>query len=163
MANSDISAIYDALAALTILVEGSPPTVRNLADIKPSLRAADLPLRMLLPVGTDTRGQTLDYATLQVGSASIIWTLTDVLFLRPVAQGQGLETAPVALAEYAQDYVNALLSQHMLVKSGGNRAQVLNVSVAPGIYHWPIGANIANGGTAYFGVWCVVTVKESMA
>ena len=148
---SALLAIYDALAAVQVPVNGVIAPVRNVTDLPESVVAGDCPVRLLMPWGERTGGNTESFLSLS-GMAQADWTIVDLLLLRPSQAGK-LETASEAVVRYMQDYATAINGRRALTQT----AQVLGtVRFNPGVGAYPAG-----GSALWYGVEVTLTVRET--
>lgn len=102
-----ITAIYSALAAMTVTAAGKTPAVYSLATIG-AINAAQLPARLLIPFGDGGANQQSITLTSQSGDAEIVWRVADVCLWEEFGQGRGLyDVLPVMMA-YAESYMAAI-------------------------------------------------------
>lgn len=145
---SDLKAVYDALAAVPVALAGRVVTVRNVDALPASVAAADVPLRLLMPLGTRPGATAVSEVAL-TGIATAQWRLTDLLLLRPAQAGK-LEEAAALLVEYQSAYVTALMRARML-----NRCPILGIAIDCGVGPYPMA-----GGVDWYGAQATVTVQE---
>lgn len=105
--SSQIVAIYDALAATTITVDNKAIRVKDADELPNSLSSADLPVRLLtpfsefLPENAATQNLLFDSSTMV---QRIDWSLADIMFWRPVAQGVGVKAVAGLALVYMRQY-----------------------------------------------------------
>lgn len=161
MASSTVLAAYDAVKAISILYDGTAPTVYDLDQIPANADSARLPARYLLPFGNFFEtGRIADtvMVTIPGNTVNVQWQIRDLLLVRAIAQGEGLYTIADKLIAYAGAYVAAIVSRNGIQRKLTTQAYIDNVTCTPGIYEYPEG-----GGRGYFGVSCVLTVRELIA
>lgn len=142
-------ALYDALAAVSLTFDGAAVGVRSLADLTNNVHAADLPLRLLLPIAQPATGAT-GYRPLDAsGNYGLRVTLPDVLLVRPASHGAGIHDVARQLVQYADDYA---ANAPAALKSA--TARVLSVRANPQIVEWPQGS-----GTHYVAVVCTIDLE----
>lgn len=146
---SNLTGIYDALAALEVPVNGAVVPVRNVDELPESVAAADCPIRLLMPWGERSGQNAVSFVTLQgVGTAE--WALVDLLLLRPAQAGR-LETASAAVVRYMQDYASAINRARALAG-----APVTSLKIAAGVGTYPAG-----GSQQWFGVEVTLAIRET--
>lgn len=151
---SQITNIYDRIAAQTILYAGVAPTVYALNTVPNTLESAMLPVRLLVPM-SNRQGEEFRFIALGSG-ARIIWTIQDVLLVRPTAQQRGPLTAMRDLAAYCGAYADAMRSfREPGQPSAGTRTTLDNLSVDVVNYEWP-----SSGGVWYWGAIATLTISE---
>lgn len=153
---SEITSIYAALEAKSVTTTGGDtPTVLDLDELKNSITTSDLPCRLLLPVGDDTRGDGRDGVFIAIGTTMVInWMLNDLMLWQPLGQGEGLREYAPELVDYCGKYLDAMRT----FKCPTSNSSLESVYMSPGIYEWPMG-----GGTFYAGVLCQLTIKEVLS
>jgi hypothetical protein len=145
---SALLAIYAALAAMPVEIDGVAVPVLNVTQLPESVAAGRTPVRLLMPLGTRP-GATSIAALALGGAAQAEWRIADLLLLRPAQAGR-LEQAAAALVQYMQDYAVALNSTRALAG-----AFIQGAALEAGVFTYPA------GGTAqWFGVEASLTVKE---
>lgn len=146
---SELLAIYDALAAVQVPVDGAIVRVKNVTELPESVAAADCPVRLLMPWGERTGTSAMSVISLG-GMSQAEWQIVDLLLLRP-AQADKLKTAAAAVVRYMRDYSIALARTRTLAG-----AVILNpVKLTSGVGEYP------KGGPAWFGVEASLTVRET--
>ena len=163
--SSVISAIYDALDATSVSVtkpDGTSVTasVRDADELPNSITTADLPIRLLWandPFG----GSNANSATVfhgQSGSSyyNLQWTITDMLYYTPVAQGLGVKSAAKNLLAYIADYYDMLSDSTRFSISTGD-ARVKDARADVDVMEYPLGS-----GVWYWGVRMTLTIDESI-
>lgn len=148
---SQLGTIVSNIAGMLVNLGGSAVTARALSSMPDSLRAATLPLRLVLADGTDNGGG-IQALTLAPGAQQATWRIRDILVYRPVAQGVGLEDALPVLVEYAEDYAAALSENRNIA----DRAVIENVTAEFAVWEYPEGS-----GTRYHIVEHVLSVRET--
>src|SRR5690606_7336213 len=110
MSESQITAIYDTLAGLSITAGGKTPVVRDLDQLPDSAETAHLPARLLLPSGVLGPSATNEgqYVTINKGLLQVTWHIRDLCLWRPIGQGLGLASIMPTLVEYAGKYFDAI-------------------------------------------------------
>ena len=150
---SEITSIYDALEAKSVTTtNGKTPDVYDLGELKNSIHTSDLPVRLLLPVGDDTRGEGREGAFISIGTTMVInWVVNDLMLWQPLGQGEGLKEYAPELVDYCGKY----LDMTRTFKCPTTNSSLEGVYLSPGIYEWPMGS-----GVMYAGVLCQLTIKE---
>ena len=151
---SVILSIYDAIAAISVTVSGTTPTVYDLDELKDSYKSADLPARLLLPVGVDAPADAREGQFIALGSTTRTrWRITDLMLWKMAGRpGTGLDAVAEDLVAYAGAYVEALRSNRGL----GLSTVVIDAwQATPMVVEWPDGS-----GNAFFAVKCYVDVIE---
>ena len=150
---SEITSIYTALEAVTVTTTGGDtPTVYGLDDLKQSMESADMPCRLLLPVGDDTRGEGRDAQFVSIGTTMTVdWIVSDLMLWKATEQGLGLREFAPELVDYCGKYLDAMRS----FKCPSSNSSLSGVSMIPGIYEWPSMSN-----KYYSGVLCQLTIHE---
>lgn len=151
---SNILTAYDNLEDTTITTtSGVTPKVYNLGDLPDSMDTARLPCRLLLPLG-NTPGEGRDGSFLGIGSsATIQWTVNDLMLWKASAQGVGLREVAEDLVDYAGKYAEAMKDFKCPAAD-----MVLDSWVStPGEFEWPRGS-----GRFYAGVACQLVITEAL-
>lgn len=151
---SQIANIYDRLAAQAVLYDGVAPTVYWLATTPNSIESAQLPARIITPISSRQRE---DFGFIALGTgARVIWTLQDVLLVRPAAQMRGPLDVLRPLVTYCGAYADAMRSfREPGQASAGSRTTLDRVSTDVVTYEWPSGS-----GQYYWGVLATLTISE---
>ena len=161
MASSTVLAIYDAIKAVTVQYNGANPNVYDLDQIPANADTARIPARILLPFGNffeSGRISETRMVTIHGDIMGVQWLLRDLLLVRPLAQGEGVYTVADDLVAYAGAYVAAFVNRTGNKRALTDQAWLDNITATPGIYEYPEGS-----GRAYFGVNCVLTIRELIA
>ena len=149
---SQITNIYNALDAVTITVGSVTPTSYDLDELPESIHTAQLPCRLLLPVGNDNAGEGRDGEFIAIGTGiTINWTIKDLLLWQVSEQGRGLSEFAPKLVEYCGKYADAMRS----FKCPYANSALESFSMMPGMYEYPAGS-----GNWYAGVMCYLQIKE---
>jgi hypothetical protein len=153
---SEITSIYDALEAKSVTTTGGDtPDVYDLDELKNSIPSSDLPIRLLLPVGDDTKGDGRSGVFIAIGTTMAIdWQVNDLMLWQPLGQGEGLREYAPELVDYCGKYLDAMRT----FKCPTNNSSLTDVYMSPGIYEWPMGS-----GVMYAGVLCQLTIKEVLS
>lgn len=161
MATSTILITYDAIKAVSVLYDGSAPTVYDLDQLPANADTAKIPARYLLPFGNffeTARVTNTSMVTISGNVMRMSWNVRDLLLVRPTAQGEGIHTVASPLVAYAGAYIAAFVSRDGIQRKLTTQAYIENLTATPGIYEYPEG-----GGRFYFGVNCVLTISELVA
>jgi hypothetical protein len=152
--SSQITNIYDRLAAITIAYDGVTPTLYSLGTVPNSIESAMLPARLLIPMSNRQRE---DFAFIAVGTgARVVWTIQDVLLVRAAGQSRGPLDVLRPLVAYTGAYADAMrLWREPGQASAGTRTTLDRVSVDVVTYEWPSGA-----GLWYWGALATLTISE---
>jgi len=149
---SRLTEIYAALAAISISAAGKTPLVYAYDAAPSAVTTAQLPCRLLQPLGGGLDAQAV--GALALGGGQVIrWRLTDLLLWAPAGQGRRADHSG-ALVAYCEAYAGAVGIGQSLDTSA-SRATVVNVTFEPGLFTYP-----KTGGSAYYGVECLVSVEE---
>lgn len=161
MASSTILEAYDAIKVVSVLYNGAAPNIYDLDQLPANGDSARLPARMLLPFGNFLETGRIANTTMVTIPGNVVsaqWQVRDLLLVRAIAQGEGLYTVADKLIAYAGAYVAAFVSRTGPQRKLTTQAYIDNVTATPGIYEYPEG-----GGRFYFGVSCVLTIRELIA
>lgn len=149
---SVITNIYAALDAKSVsTTSGKTPTVYDLGELPESITTAQLPCRLLLPVGT-VPGEGREGEFIAIGTGmTIVWQITDLMLWQASEQGLGLREFAPELVDYCGKYLDAMRT----FKCPYQNSALERVSMIPGEYEWPRGS-----GRFYAGVLCQLTIRE---
>jgi hypothetical protein len=149
---SVITNVYDALAALSVgTTGGKVPTVYNLSELLESVNTANLPCRLLLPLG-DNPGEGREGQFINIGTTmTVIWQINDLMLWQASEQGLGLREFAPELVDYCGKYLDAMRT----FKCPYTDTTLESVLVTPGEYEWPRGS-----GRYFAGVLCQLQIKE---
>lgn len=146
---SGLAEIYAAVAATAVSVAGKTPVVFDHDALPAAVNTAQLPCRVLLPVGRlDGLAEPLALG----GGRVIRWRLTDLLLLAAVGQGRDIGEHSAALVAYCEAYAVALGGGLEVI---GGRVSVTRIEFEMGVYAYP-----PEHGTRFYGVACTLTVEE---
>ena len=150
---SEITSIYAALKAVTITFTSKVTTaVFGLDELKNSITTSDMPCRLLLPVGDDTRGEGREGSFIAIGTTMVVaWQVNELMLYKPTSQDVGLREYAPELVDYCGVYIDAMRT----FKCPTSNSALESVYVIPGIYEWPLGS-----GNYYSGVLCQLRIKE---
>ena len=152
---SVISDVYTALAAKSVTTtSGKTPTVYDLDELLESVNTANLPCRLLLPLG-DNAGEGREGQFINIGSTIVItWQVNDLMLWQASEQGLGLRQFAPQLVDYCGKYIDAMRTFKCPVAN----TSLESVYVVPGEYEWP------RGSQRYFaGVLCQLQIKEALS
>ena len=144
---SNLLAIYDALALVQVPVNGVIVPVKNVTGLPATVASGDVPIRLLMPLGTRPGSNAVSEITL-MGMASSDWRITDMLLLKPAQAGKLDDVAPL-MVRYMADYATALMRTRALAG-----APIVGFSMDAGVGPYP-------EGTQWYGVNVTLTVKET--
>ncbi len=151
---SQITNIYDRIAAVVIPYAGVNPTVYHLDTVPNAIESAMLPVRMLLPM-SNRQGEDFSFIALGSG-ARIVWTIQDLLLVKPAAQQRGPLTALRSLSAYCGAYADAMRTfREPGQASAGTRTTMDRLAVDVVTYEWP-----SSGGMWYWGAIATLTISE---
>jgi len=152
---SVISDIYTALAALTVTTtSGKTPEVYNLSALLEKVETANLPCRLLLPIG-DNPGEGREGQFIAIGtSMTITWQLNDLMLWQASEQGLGLRQFAPELVDYCGKYIDAMRTFKCPVAN----TTLESVYMVPGEYEWP-----RAGNKFYAGVLCQLQIREVLS
>jgi len=139
--SSNIKGIYTALANMRV---GSVKA-RNINKVKLSIKAADLPIRLLLP-GTKGEGEFVAMGT----SQKMIWTIRDLCIWAPLTMGKGIEQFAESMVDYMALYIEAVKNNRFPV----NCTNILSWEIQLGPIPW--------ADTDYWSIDCTLTVEEQL-
>lgn len=148
---TQVVAIYAAIAALVPVYDSdvTPIKVWNGAltgVIKQALPSAALPIRILTTTG-ENEGR--DFAFIALGKLSkVVWTIEDLLLIKPVAEGDSLKTMSPYLITYCDSYITVLRD----LRGPTSNSHVVAADFKPGMFEW--------GDNRYFGVDVKIEVEE---
>lgn len=152
MNTSHISDIYAALQALSVTMsDGTIPRAYGLAELPESINTAQLPCRLLLPVGNEP-GEGREGSFIAIGTGmTIVWQVSDLMLWQASEQGLGLREFAPKIVEYAGKYLDAMRG----FKCPYQDSSLDGVTIVPGEYEWPRGS-----GHFFSGVSCQLQIKE---
>jgi len=156
---SDILAIYDALAAVTVSDGTHDIAARNVEDQPAALNTGILPVRVLTvldPFNSLDRARSETAWAAQEGSGFffITWTIYDILYHTPLYQGRGVRDVNIPLLTYIANYYD-MLSTNAPLLHNYNDASVERATLVPLVLRYP-------GQTDYavYAVRCMLQIKE---
>jgi hypothetical protein len=152
---SVISSVYTALAAVTVTTtSGKTPTVYGLSTLLESINTANLPCRLLLPLG-DNPGEGREGQFINIGTTVVInWQVNDLMLWQASEQGLGLRQFAPELVDYCGKYVDAMRTFKCPVAN----TSLEGIYVVPGEYEWPRGS-----GRYFAGVLSQLQIKEVLS
>lgn len=143
--------IYKAIEETSIDLGGKTVRCRGLDGLKSQVPRAALPLRLLLPVGSNANGRNLSIISADHSGRSAVWVIPELALIAPMAQGQGLE-------EYAGDLVDYVVALEQAINDRRvefNGFLINQIATDTGMFEWP-----AESNSWYFGVRTNYTVTE---
>lgn len=147
---SELLAIYDAIAALDIAIDGSVIPVDNLSGLRPSVPSSDLPRRVLHPYNGRLDGSS-GFPTLGLDPISTAqWVISDLFLLCPQGQSDIADLTP-DLVQYMAVYADAV--RH--IRCPTDLSAITSVRFRPGLDEYPQGS-----GVRYFTVTVALTIEE---
>lgn len=146
---SDIVNICAAIAGMSVTVGSVTPGVRNIGELRNTLKSSDTPLRMILTTTGDTEASPV--AFIAMGKLQqITWALEDRLYWKPTAQGAGLLDNSEDIMLYIAAYAEAVRQN----RSPTSQSHIVGLRALPATVEWP------EGGTQFYGVRCILTIEE---
>jgi len=157
--SSILLTIYDDLAAMAVTyvdksAANATPTVYNLSAIPSSVSTAQLPCRILLPIGQG-QGGTPTATILRGAGVEAQWIVTDLYLCETAARDAGIYILAPVLMRYVVAYAEALGIQFQFRHGYSTESLTISSSIVPGMYEYPAGS-----GTWFYGVKCDVTIDE---
>jgi len=144
--------IQNAISDIELFVDGREVLAWKLDEAKNSVETADLPRRIMLPVGADGDGATaMEYMGFN-GGMVITWRITELMLWQPIARGYGRGVFG-DLAKYIDAYARAISA----IRRPTPNSMITLFQPAAGIYNWPAG-----GATDYYGVKVAFSVTETI-
>lgn len=158
MTTSILSTIYSQLAAMTVSYTdrtgaSATPTVYSLATIPAHVETAQLPCRILLPIGQG--GGTNNLRVLNGSGVVASWSITDLFLLCPEAQQEGLYIQAPVLISYAGAWARAIGQQYRFLSAPSTETRTITAAILPGMWEYP-----TQSGVFYYGVKCDLAVEE---
>jgi hypothetical protein len=151
---SGILAIYDALAAKTVTVNGITPAAYDLDHLPNAVESGHLPCRLLTPMAP--RAEARDFGFVALGTtAKLTWHLYDLMLWRESGSGTGPQDIAEILVAYAGAYAEMLRSNRSM---GQTQAHIMNVRFSYGVFEWPEGS-----GRLYDGVAVELDIEEILS
>jgi hypothetical protein len=151
MASSELRAIYKSLEEVSVRVGDTDVRVRGLDNLKTSVNKANLPLRLLLPVGSTASGRNLIINTADGSGRQGVWTIPDLMLWALETSGQGLEDYAGTLVDYCVEYERAILSRRTDHLGWIHN----NLALDTGMFEWPLRSDVW-----YYGARGVHTITE---
>lgn len=148
---SKLREIYKAIEETPIDLNGATVRCRGLDGLKTQIPRASLPLRLLLPVGSNANGRNLSIISADHSGRSAVWVIPELALIAPMAQGQGLEEYAGDLVDYVVALEQAILDRRVEF----NGFLISQMATDTGLFEWPAG-----GDSWYFGVRTNYTVTE---
>lgn len=153
MAHSKLREAYKAIEGTSIQLNGDTVRCRGLDNFQTVVNPANLPLRLLLPVGSNANGRNLSIISADHSGRAATWLIPELALLAPMTAGQGLEEYAGLLVDYVVAYEQAILDRRVDFANEG--FLINNMALDTGLYEWP-----AESGKWYFGVRANLTVQE---
>jgi len=159
MTNSILLEIYNDLEgmACTYVDKSGASTTPNcfdLSEIPSTVSTAQLPCRILLPIGQG-KGGSDNVEVLRGAGIKARWNVTDLFLLEASARDMGLYVLAPVLMRYVVAYSEALGKQFQFIDGWNTESLTISAAVVPGMYEYPTGS-----GSWFYGVKCDVTVEE---
>lgn len=151
MSKSSLREIYKNIEETHVELNGDVVRVRGLDNLKTAVNAANLPLRLLLPVGSSASGKNLMVMTADGSGRNGIWTIPELFLLALATSGKGLEEFAGTLVDYVVEFESAFLFR----RTDAVNYVYNNLALETGMYEWPIGSEVW-----YFGCRAIHTVTE---
>ena len=153
-ATSQLSTIYATIAAATVTVGTTTVTALNGATLTESVESAQLPVRLILPIGGQATGSTptpRTFANRTEGGVLVVeWTITDLLLWRGIDAGIGLSDLTPDLVTYCANYLSIVGS----LRKARWSVTGITFPMIGGI-EWPMSSN-----RWYSGVQAQLVIKE---
>ena len=132
---SVITQVYDALSDVVVTTTGGvTPRAYDLHELPQSVNTAQLPCRLLLPVGNEP-GEGREGTFIAVGTSMvIIWTINDLMLWQPINQGLGLKEFAPELVDYCGKYWDMVRT----FRCPATNTALESANMTPGVYEWPI-------------------------
>jgi len=145
--------IQNAISNMPVVVNGKTVASWKLDEVKNVVETADLPRRMMLPVGGDggEGSSGIEYTGFG-GGLNITWRITELMLWTPTAQGPGRRVMS-ELTAYISAYAQAIKGLRFPTEN----SMFTNFQPSAGVFTWPAG-----GSRDYFGVRCVFSVAETI-
>jgi hypothetical protein len=147
---SAIKSIYDAIAAWTPTYDSDVSiSAKDVHQIPAVLHSAETPVRLLLvPEGPEAFCEFVGLSK----RVTIEWRIIDRLFIKPVAQGEGIEKATEWLVDYMDSYIEAIQAD----RSPTSQSHIVGAEITAGVFNWPPSPQ----GVPFFGINVVLTIQE---
>lgn len=150
---SQISAIYAAIAGVSVTAASKTPTVYYGATAVDNVEAYGLPARLLLPTFSQSEGRGAKFVSVSPGNMMVAqWRIADLCLWQEVGLGSGVDAFVAALVEYSGAYLDAFKAYQKLVNP---QITLEQIDVSPDVYEYPVTSN-----RWYAGVLCTLLVKE---
>lgn len=151
--------IYNDLEGMTVSYLNKSgvatiPTVYDLDEIPASVQTAQLPCRILLPIGQG-QGGSPNVEILRGAGVKAQWSVTDLFLLEAAARDAGLYVQAPVLMRYVVAFTEALGVKFQFVHGANTNSLTLSASVIPGMYEYPAGS-----GAWFYGVKADITIEE---
>lgn len=142
-------AIYEAVRALSITVDGVTPQVYGITTAPRSMAAGNLPARVISVLNTAVEGGGLAMVT--VGSnphAVVSWQVSDLLLFKTANADTGARADDEPLIDYIDQYISRARSNRSLTST----SSITNLRAEASIYEY--------SGTAYRAVMVTLDIVE---
>lgn len=151
--SSQIEAIYAALEAKVISVDGRAVAVRGLANPPGALSSGTVPVRILHPYDPRAEGRTFRFRGMGASQVKGAWVIVDFCAFASIASPPPL----LAMTRYAVAYIEAMKGFR---KAGGETNPAITATLQSwdlklGVYEWPILSN-----DFYHGVQVIIDLEE---
>lgn len=159
MTYSILPNIYAQLASMIVSYvdkngQDVQPGVKGLGEIPASVQTAQLPLRILLPIGQG-QGGTANLEIMHSPNVKANWVITDLFLLETAAQDEGLYRQAPVLMRYVVAYSEALGPHFQILSGASVESFTISASVVPSMLEYPQGS-----GVWFYGVKCDLQVEE---
>lgn len=139
--SSVIFDIYDTIAAFDL---DNIKVVRNIDEVKLSVRESDLPMRILLP---STEGD-INILGLDNNILTVDWQIRDLCLWTPRLAGAGIEQYAEDMVTYIKDYIDLLKTN----RNPGSNSVITGVNIVMLPLPW--------GENDYWAIDIALTIKE---
>lgn len=149
--------IFTNLAAQSVAftTEGGiavTPTALDLHQIKPRVDVADLPVRLVYPLGPYVAASGAEYVAMGRGT-TVRWKLLDDMLWASALSGATIWSVLPDLVRYAGAYADMLADfRQPVAANGSSRTSLEEWDITPAVIQW--------GETQYLGVRATLTVQE---
>lgn len=155
---SQIVELYAALAASSVTVNGKAVAVKGPESLPSKLDTAVLPVRLLTPI-SQFLPQNVSSAVWAAPGSSVVtqltWSLADLMYWKPLAQGEGIRAVADDLVVYMREYTTML--QGLVMPAVGSTMWIANVGMQASVLEYPIYSE-----QFYYGVAATLTVTEKI-
>jgi hypothetical protein len=144
--------IYDAIADRQIVMpDSSAIGAWHLVDVKNQVVSDHLPVRLILPPGSDGRSAVESVDVQTRTRFSVVWRVTDLLLYRAVGRTGAVGNVYGDLTDYIDVYIKSMMAN----KTVAPGAQIIDFNPVASVLEWPQGS-----GSLYHGVQMTVFVRE---